>query len=126
MQSLGSLGTAQMMQRSSFFNTYCENAYCCSLLTQFKKCTFNSIKTAHNKIFKSLMNVRRDYSASALLVENAVDNFNVLMRKLSYSLLRRVMASNNMIVSAISHSLFFYTSGLYQSWNKLLYVHSVT
>ena len=108
------------------FNAYCENAYCCSLISQFKKCTFKSIKTAHNKIFKSLMRVRRDASASALFVQHEVDNFNVLMRKISFSLMQRVMGSNNKIVSTIGHSLFFYTSCLYQSWTKLLYVNSVT
>ena len=43
------------------------------------------LSVACNKVFKSLMSVPRDFSASALFVNLNVSNFAILRRKLVYS-----------------------------------------
>ena len=69
------------------------------------------------------MNVRRDYSASSLFLECRVDHFKVIHKKLAPSLYRRVLESDNEIVrSAIAHSVFFITSQIYDKWSQILYL----
>ena len=65
---------------------------------------------------------RRDYSASSLFLECHVDHYKVIHRKLAFSLCRRVLESDNEIVSAIACSVFFITSQIYDKWSQILYL----
>ena len=60
------------------------NSYCCALVSAYHKTVLDKFSVACNKVFKSLMGVPRDFSASALFVSLNVCNFVTLRRKLVY------------------------------------------
>ena len=99
------------------YRTFCSSIYCCPLWYNFKESSFRKIHVATNKVFKSLMQMPRDYSASHLFVSTGVDNFSVLRRKLVYSLKTRVLNSLNLLVINISAS----TSFMHRYWKTVLY-----
>ena len=53
---------------------------------------------------------------------NATDNINVVFRKFAYSLMSRVIASPNSIVTAIVNSDAYHQSPLMDKWENMLYV----
>jgi hypothetical protein len=105
----------------SLYKTFCSNIYCCPLWYRFKRCTIKKIHVACNKVFKALMNVPRDFSASTLFVESNVRNFPALRRKLVYGLRTRVYASANVLVNNFlyaNHGL----NAMHCYWKTLLYL----
>ena len=48
------------------YNSYCCNIYCCALVSVYQKIVLDKFPVARNKVFKSLIGVPRDFSASAL------------------------------------------------------------
>ena len=52
---------------------------------------------------------------------NATDHINVVFCKFAYSLIRRVTASSNSIVSAFVNSDAYYQSLLIDKWESMLY-----
>ena len=53
---------------------------------------------------------------------NATDHINVVFRKFAYSLMSRVIASPNSIVTAIVNSDAYHQSPLMDKWESMLYV----
>jgi hypothetical protein len=105
----------------ALFKTFCSNIYCCALWYNFKSCSEKKIHVAGNKVFKALMKVPRDFSASTLFAVCNVRNFPVLRRKLVYSLRSRVYASSNALVNN-----FLYTNhglnAMHRYWKSTLYL----
>ena len=66
------------------YNSYCCSIYCCALISVYHKTVLDKLLVACNKVFKSLMGVPRDVSASALFVSLNVCNFAILRGKLVY------------------------------------------
>ena len=107
--------------KAKLYKSFCCSIYCCPLWHTFKSSSLKKIHVASNKVFKSLMDVPRDFSASLLFVQSRVDNFSVLRRKLIYSLYTRVTNSANMLVSTIVLSSFFKTSLIHKQWKMVLH-----
>ena len=80
------------------YNSYCCNIYCCALVSAYHKTVLDKFPVACNKVFKSLMRVPRDFSASALFVSLNVCNFVTLMRKVVYSFLNSIQSSSNTLI----------------------------
>jgi hypothetical protein len=105
----------------ALFKTFCSNVYCCPLWYNFRKCIEKKIHVACNKVFKALMNVPRDFSASTLFVECKVMNFPVLRRKLVYGLRSRVFATANVLVNNflyVNHGF----NAMHRYWKTILYL----
>ena len=86
------------------FKAYCSNVYGCSLWSRHRATSWKRIKVSHNDIFRSLLGVRRDASASQLFVNNQVDNLDVVVRKTRHSLMKRLENSPNSIIRALLSS----------------------
>ena len=84
------------------YKTYCSSMYCCPLWCRCKKSTLKKLHVACNKVFKSFMNVPRDFSASLLFVSCSVNSFPVLRRKLVYNFMSRVQNSSNVLVGSFN------------------------
>lgn len=106
----------------SLFKTFCSSCYCCPVWSKFKVAALKKIHVAFNKVFKYLMGVRKDFSASTLFVAKGVDNFTILRRKLTYSLFSRPKCSHNQLIENIMHSNFFLKSSICKQWNTVLYL----
>ena len=68
--------------------------------------------------FKRLINVTRYTSSSLAFSMNSTDHINVVFRKFAYSLMRRVTASSNIIVTAIVNSDAYHQSLLIDKWDR--------
>ena len=103
------------------FTAYCNSFYCCSLWNALKTASFKRLIVGHNRVFRSLLNVRRPYSASHLFVIHGVPNMLVLRRKLVFSLYNRVLSCHNALVLNLVSSLYFNNSSLYKYWTSVLF-----
>ena len=61
-------------------------------------------------------------SSSLAFTMNATDHINVVFRKFAYSLMSRVIASPNSIVTSIVNSDAYHQSPLMDKWESMLYV----
>jgi len=104
------------------YRSYCCSIYCCPLIYVYHKCVLKRLPIACNKVFKCLMGVPSDYSASALFVSMNVSNFAILRRKLVYSFSKRVRTSLNSLIITIFNSLYFNSCKLQQEWNDVLFL----
>ncbi len=100
------------------FKTFCTSLYCCPLWIKYKKSTLKKLHVACNKLFKHLMNVPRDFSASMLFVNCNVRNFPCLRRKLVYSFTNRVRKSSNILVD--NFNSLTDCDSFRKSWNNVL------
>ena len=103
------------------YKAYCSSIYCCALICSYHKTILTKLHVAFNKIFKSLMQVPRDHSASALFVSLGVDNFLVMRRKLVFSFVRRVNCTSNNLVQSMLKTMFFTSCNMQTEWDKVLY-----
>ena len=62
------------------------------------------------------------YTSSLAFAMNATDHINVMLRKFAYSLISRVVASLNSIVTAIVNSDAYHQSPLIHKWEIISYV----
>ena len=108
--------------KKQLFKTYCSNMYCSPLWCNFTSVMLRKIKVAYNNIFRFLCNIKGKCSISQLFVEARVDSFDVIFRKSCFSLRRRILQSNNHLVSAIcSSSHFIYDSLVAKQWAKSIF-----
>ena len=87
----------------------------CSLVSFFQK-FIRKLTVSYSNIFKRLINVPRYTSSSLAFAMNATDHINVELRKFSYSLMSRAIASPNSIITAIVNSNAYHQSSLMNKW----------
>ena len=66
------------------FNAYCRSLYCGPLWCNFNVVSLKKLQCAYNHIFCMLIKRERDVSMSAKCVENNVDDFKSVWRKLTF------------------------------------------
>ena len=81
----------------------------------------NNNNNNYNNDNSNNINVPRYTSSSMAFATNATDHMNVVLRKFAYSLMSRVTASTNSIVSAIVNSDAYHQSPLIDKWKSMLY-----
>ena len=101
--------------------SYCCNIYC-ALVSAYHKTVLDKFPVACNKVFKSLMGVPRNFSASALAVSLKVCNFVTLRRKLVYSFLNHIRSSSNTLICTLFNSVHFQKCKLKKEWDKVLLI----
>ena len=102
------------------FKTYCYNIYCCALWSSYKLNSFNKLRVAHNDIFRSLFNVPRYHSASQLFALHRTSNLDAIVRNSMYSLIRRLLGSQNTIIQAVCRSNVRIHSRMWHRWSLTL------
>ena len=104
------------------FKTYWYNVYCCALWCSFKIYSYHKLRVAHNDIFRNLMNVPRFESASELFARQRTCNLDAIVRNSMYSLIRRLLSSENVIVQAVCRSGVRVHSRMWHRWSQALEV----
>ena len=104
------------------FTSYCTSFYGSSLWHNFRSDTRQCLKTAYNRIFRLLFNVRGPISVSQCLINLNLNPFTVILRKSILSLRTRVFKSENQIVSVIVNSMFSMFSKLHKHWDQSLFL----
>ena len=78
----------------------------------------NRVRVVFNNVFRSLMRIKGRCNITQLYVMSGIDSFAVLKRKSIVNFRTRVLASQNIYVSAIGQSHYFIQSKLCK-WHKL-------
>ena len=103
------------------FRSYCSSFYCCSVWDLYKQESIRRIKVCHNNVLRFLIKARRGDSISHHFVSRNLPDFDVLRRKLVYSMLKRVQDGNNILISTIVESDVFVYSRMCNKWIALLH-----
>ena len=99
------------------FRSYCTNLYCSQLWCNYTSHMLHKITVAYNNVYRFLFKIRGPCSISNLYVQNDVCAFKVLMRKSICSFRKRLLTSENSLISVIVHSIYFVSSSqLYKKW----------
>ena len=108
--------------KSQLFQSYCSTMYCSAVWSAYRTSSYKSIIVAYNNVFRYLMKVKGQCSISNLFLVNNVDHCKILFRKATFSLLSRVMNSDNVLIQTMTRSQFFlFQSELYDKWQNNLY-----
>ncbi|XP_073959129.1 uncharacterized protein [Choristoneura fumiferana] len=89
----------------TLFRAYCTSLYTCSLWAQYTQRAYGALRVQYNNAFRVLMGLPRFCSASGMFAEARVDCFYAALRKRAASLVRRVRASPNRVLSMIAGRL---------------------
>ena len=102
------------------FRTFFSNIYASGLWADYRVASYCKVKVSHNDIFRSLLQVPRYESASALFVQHQVSNLDSLLRASYYSLISRIRASDNRIIVSLVRGEARLHSRLWQRWGVAL------
>ncbi|XP_050674466.1 uncharacterized protein LOC126971982 [Leptidea sinapis] len=86
----------------TLFKAYCQSFYTCSLWTGYTQRAYNALRVQYNDAFRVVMGLPRFCSASGMFAEARVDDFYAIIRKRCASLMNRLQASPNIILSALA------------------------
>ncbi|XP_059045228.1 uncharacterized protein LOC131841014 [Achroia grisella] len=89
----------------TLFRSFCTSFYTCNLWAAYTRKSYSGLRVQYNNAFRVLMGLSRCCSASGMFAEYRVDCFYATMRKRCASLVRRVRASTNSILSMIAGRL---------------------
>ena len=107
--------------KTRLFQTFCSNMYCAQLWCNYTNGSFKQLYVSYNNVFRYLLNIRGEHSISQIFINHNIDSFNVLYRKLTYGLLKRIECCKNLLIHTITTSMYFlYDSLLYKHWQKVL------
>lgn len=109
--------------KAKLFDTYCSSFYCLQLWCSYTQENLRKVQTAYNAIFRRFFNYEYDDSMSARFIECNLDCFKVKRRRLVFSFRRRVLESENVLITNFVNSSLFYRSKTYQRWNDILYIN---
>ena len=107
--------------KCKLFKAYCSTLYCSSVWSSFHVGTFNKLQSSHNRMLRIFFKLERQCSISMKCIDFNIDCFKVLLRKHTYSFRSRILLSDNVIVNAITSSLFFISSNVNKRWNDILF-----
>ena len=100
----------------------CYQIYGCALWRHSYQNSISKHTVSNSDTFKRLINVPRYTTSSLVFAMNATNDIKVVFRKFAYSLMGRVTASPNNIVTAIFNSDAYQQSALMDKLENILYV----
>ena len=104
------------------FKTFCCSMYCSHLWSCFSTVVFRKLKTAFNRIFRTLMCLDRRASISKAMLDSKINTFDINVRKYIYSFMVRLSNSSNLVICTLLNSLHYMNSTIVRHWHKKLYV----
>ena len=113
---------APIEAKIQLFKSYCYPIYECALWRHSFQNSIRKLTVSYTDTFKRLINVLRVHKLSLAFAMNATDHINMVFCKFAYSLMSRVTASPNSIVTAIVNSDAYHQSPLMDKWESMLYV----
>jgi len=115
-------GFAPKEAKIRLFKSYCYPIYGNSLWRSYYQYSMNKLSVSYNDTFKQLMCEPRFVSSSAVFAQNYTDHLKVVLRKSSYSLWQRLLASDNRLVAALCSSDSFHQSRILQTWQDMIFI----
>ena len=93
-----------LRQKFNCSKSYCYPIYGCALWRHSFQNSIRELTVSYSDTFKRLINVPRYTSSSLAFAMNATDHINVVFCKFGNSMMSRLIASPNRIVTAIVNS----------------------
>ena len=106
---------------STLYKSYCAPSYCSFLWCNYTDTMYNKLKIAHNNVFRKLFGYKRRDSATAMFINNNMDNLDVMIRKNTYGFIKRLNASTNCIIQCFIYNSTVKSGPLWKRWYKCLY-----
>ena len=106
----------------NLFRSYCHSFYCCSLWANYNVSVINKVKVVYNNIMRKLANVPVYSSASFLFGWLGVKSFQEVRRNACYSIMQRILESNNSLIVCLRSSAAKLCSKMWHLWHSLLYI----
>ena len=113
---------APVEAKIQLFKSYRYPIYGCALWRHSFQNSIRKLTVSYSDTFNRLINVPRYTSSSRAFAINATDHINAVLSKFAYSLMSRVVASSNSIITAIVNSDAYHQSPLTDKWESMLYV----
>ena len=113
---------APIEAKIQLFKSYCYPIYGRARWHHLYQNSIRKLTVSFNDTFKCLINDPSYTSSSLAFAMKSTDHIHVVFRKFSYSLMSRVTASTNSIVSAIVNSDAYHQSPLIGKSESMLYV----
>ena len=107
---------APIEAKIQLFKSYCYPIYECALWRHSFQNSIRKLTASYSDTFKRLISVPRYTSSSLAFLMNATDHINGVLCKFAYSLMNRVVASPNSIVTAIVNSDAYHQFPLMDKW----------
>lgn len=86
----------------TLFKAFCQSFYTSSLWVQYTRRAISDLRVQYNNIFRILLALPRNCSASGMFAKAYTDGFHAIIRKKIASLLQRVRGSANGILEVIA------------------------
>ncbi|XP_026727711.1 uncharacterized protein LOC113493881 [Trichoplusia ni] len=86
----------------TLFKAYCQSFYTCSLWANYTQRAYSDLRVQYNNALRVLLGLPWRCSASGMFAETGVDGFTAIMRKRCASLMARMGASANTILSVFA------------------------
>ena len=104
------------------FSSYCCSFYCCSLWENYSQAQYDDVKISHNNVLRYFIKTNNLDSISGHFISRNLNNCDVIVRKSVFSLYKRLLASNNVLIETIVGSQYFTYSKMYIKWKDILFL----
>jgi len=103
--------------------SYYLNLYCSELCCDYFMSSISKLRVPYKNVFRNLLDyVRRD-CASSMFIINAIDTYEVRMRKSKFTFRQRLLSSSkNNIVTCINTNIWLRHNYMWQKWDNSLYI----
>ena len=105
----------------ALFRSYCTCFYCPFLWTHYKKSTHSKLRVAFKNVYRRILKLPPQSSASIMYAINNIDSFEVLIRKRIFSFTGRLNNCENTIIKCINNSWVF-RFDIWSPWNESLFI----
>ena len=105
--------------------SFCLNIYCSYLWCNYSKENISKIRVAYNNIYRKLLGYSRRDSASAMYVNNRINDFYARFRHSCYGFIRRLKQSTNSLVNTIANNYWLRCNFMWKHWNDTLYYNAL-
>ena len=113
---------APIEAKIQLFKLYCYPISGCALWRHSFQNSIRKLTVSYIDTLNRLSNVSRYTSSRLAFAMNATNPINVVQHKFAYSVMSRVVASPNSIVTAIVNNDAYHQSPLMDKWESMLYV----
>ena len=86
------------------FKSYCSSFYCGHIWNNFTQASMSKVRVAYKQIYRRFVNLSKFDSISYDMICNNVDTFDAIIRKSIHSFRKRILSTNNVIVTNLGRS----------------------
>ena len=114
--------TCSVDVKLALFRSYCTCFYCSFLWTHYKKSNYIKLLVALNNVYRRILKLPSQSSASTKYVVNNIHSLEVLVKKRIFGFMERLNNSDNTKIKCVNN-FWILRFDNWSPWNDLLYIH---